>query len=149
MTTTFSPEAFLADQSFKMLIDGDMVEPNGNLMDTIDPSTGAVLTSVPEATPDDVLAAVEAARRAQPGWQALGIAGRAACFRRLGELLVENRERLALLDAVYCGNPVRTMRIDVDICQHYLDAYPGMAWGLHGRVFDVSKTGLHYTKTRP
>ena len=108
-----------------------------------------VLTSVPEATPDDVLRAVEAARRAQPGWQALGIAGRAACFRRLGELLVENRERLALLDALDCGNPLRTMRIDVDICLQYLDAYPGMAWGLHGRVFDVSKTGLHYTKTRP
>lgn len=149
MTTTFSPQEFLADQSFKMLIGGDLVGPNGNVTETIDPSTGAVLTSVPEATPDDVLRAVEAARRAQPGWQALGIAGRAACFKRLGDLLVEHRERLALLDAVDCGNPLRTMRIDVDICLTYLNAYPGMAWGLHGRVFDVSKTGLHYTKSRP
>jgi acyl-CoA reductase-like NAD-dependent aldehyde dehydrogenase len=148
-TTAFSPQDFLADQSLKMLIGGDLIGDTGAVAETIDPSTGAVLTSVPEAGPEEVLRAVEAARRAQPGWQALGIGGRAACFARLGELLVEHRERLALLDAVDCGNPLRAMRIDVDICLQYLAAYPGMAYGLHGRVMDVSKNGLHYTKSRP
>jgi betaine-aldehyde dehydrogenase len=148
-TTAFSPTEFLSDQSFKMLIGGDLVGATGRVTETIDPSTGSVLTSVPEADTDDVLRAVEAARRAQPGWQALGVAGRAACFDRLGALLVEHRERLALLDAVDCGNPLRAMRIDVDICLQYLGAYPGIAWGLHGRVIDASKTGLHYTKSRP
>ena len=124
-TTTFSPQEFLADQSFRMLIGGDLVARNGGpVTETLDPSTGAVLTAVPEASADDVRRAVEAAQRAQPGWQALGIAGRAACFARLGELLVEHRERLALLDAVDCGNPLRAMRIDVDICLQYLAAYP-------------------------
>jgi betaine-aldehyde dehydrogenase len=148
-TTAFSPKGFLVDQTFKMLIGGDLVSAGGLVTETLDPSTGEVLTAVPEATPDDVTRAVEAARRAQPGWQALGVAGREACFRRLGELLVENRERLALLDAVDCGNPLRAMRIDVDICLLYLAAYPRMAWGLHGRVMDVSPSGLHYTKSRP
>jgi acyl-CoA reductase-like NAD-dependent aldehyde dehydrogenase len=147
-TTAFSPKEFLADQSFRMLIGGDLVGAAGGVTDTFDPSTGDVLTSVPEATDDDVRQAVEAAQRAQPGWQALGIAGRAACFQQLGELLVEHRERLALLDAVDCGNPLRAMRIDVDICLQYLAAYPRLAWGLHGRLFDVSP-GLHYTKSRP
>src|ERR1700722_2582851 len=110
-TTAFSPQDFLADQSLKMLIGGDLIGDTGAVAETIDPSTGAVLTSVPEAGTEEVLRAVEAARRAQPGWQALGIGGRAACFARLGELLVEHRERLALLDAVDCGNPLRAMRI--------------------------------------
>jgi betaine-aldehyde dehydrogenase len=148
-TTEFSPKDFLAGESLKMLIGGDLVGPTGATAETLDPSTGAVLAAVPEASPDDVLRAVEAARRAQPGWQALGIAGRAACFRRLGELMVEHRERLALLDAVDCGNPLRAMRIDVDICLQYLEAYPGMAHGLHGRVIDASANGLHYTTSRP
>jgi betaine-aldehyde dehydrogenase len=149
-STTFSPQEFLADQSFRMLIGGDLVSRNGSpVTDTLDPSTGAVLTSVPEASADDVARAVEAAKRAQPGWRQLGLAGRSACFARLGELLMEHRERLALLDAVDCGNPLRAMRIDVDICLQYLATYPAMAWGLHGRVIDGSPNGLHYTKTRP
>src|ERR1700733_9952439 len=111
-STTFSPQEFLADQSFRMLIGGDLVSRNGGpVTDTLDPSTGAVLTSVPEASADDVARAVEAAKRAQPGWRQLGLAGRSACFARLGELLMEHRERLALLDAVDCGNPLRAMRI--------------------------------------
>jgi betaine-aldehyde dehydrogenase len=148
-TTAFSPKEFLADQSLKMLIGGELVDSRGATAETLDPSTGHVLTSVPEASTEDVRRAVEAARRAQPAWQALGIARRAACFRRLGELLIEHRERLALLDAVDCGNPLRAMRIDVDICVQYLDAYPGMARGLHGRVIDPGTTGLHYTTSRP
>src|ERR1700722_9265427 len=97
-STTFSPQEFLADQSFRMLIGGDLVARNGGpVTETLDPSTGAVLTRGAEPSADDVARAVEAARRAQPGWQKLGLAGRGACFARLGELLVEHRERLALL----------------------------------------------------
>lgn len=149
-TLTPSPEEFLAGQSFKMLIGEDFVGVgDGEPLTTIDPSTGVTLTSVPGAGIEDVSRAVEAARRAQPAWQELGLAGRAACFVRLGELLIEHRERLAMLDAIDSGNPIRAMRVDVDICQEYLRAYPPMAWGLHGRVFDVSKSGLHYSTARP
>ena len=55
--------------------------------EVIDPSTGRVVGEVPEASPDDVAAAVAAARAAQPAWQALGVDGRGECFRRFGELL--------------------------------------------------------------
>jgi acyl-CoA reductase-like NAD-dependent aldehyde dehydrogenase len=146
-----SPQEFLAGQSFRMLIGDEYVgvdEHGGDVLETFDPSTGVALTSVPEATAEDVDRAVEAARKAQPAWEALGLQGRAACFAKLDELLVEHRERLALLDAIDGGNPIRAMRIDVDICHEYLRKYPPMAFGLHGRVIDASK-GLHYTTGRP
>ena len=151
MTTAPSRRrTFIADQSFRMLIGGVLVGPSGGAVtETLDPSTGAVLTSVPEASaggrrPRRRGGAPRPARVAG----ARASAGRGACFARLGELLMEHRERLALLDAVDCGNPLRAMRIDVDICLQYLAAYPAMAWGLHGRVIDAS-SGLHYTRTRP
>ncbi len=34
------------------------------------------------------------------------------------------------LDAIDCGDPVRAMRTDVDICLGYLDAYPSMVYGV-------------------
>ncbi len=151
-TETSFARDFVADQSFKMLIGGDFVgadEYHGAVTETVDPSTGFVLTRVPEADSGDVHRAVEAAGKAQPSWQALGLEGRAACFARFSKLLKENRERLAMLDAVDCGNPIRAMRIDVDLCEEYLRAYPPMAWGLHGRVHEMNRGGLHYTISRP
>jgi betaine-aldehyde dehydrogenase len=151
-TVPVSPQEFLADQAFKMLIGEEFVgldEHDGEVLETRDPSTGEPLASVPEGTPADIDRAVEAARRAAPAWHELGLAGRAECFAKFGELLVANRERLAMLDAVDGGNPLRAMRIDVDICNDYLRAYPLLAGGLHGRVFNASKGGLHYTAATP
>lgn len=146
-----SPQEFLADQSFQMLIGDDFVGADDGhlLVETMDPSTGLPLTTIPQATVEDVERAVEAAQKAQPAWEELGLAGRAACFARFGALLDEHGERLAMLDALNGGNPIKAMRIDVVLCHEYLDAYPPMAYGLHGRVMDVSKSGLHYTKPRP
>jgi len=150
-TLSASPEELLGDHPFKMLIGEDFIgtDDGHEPLETMNPSTGEVLATVPQATVDDVDRAVEAAKKAQPAWEALGLAGRAKCFARFGELLEENRERIAMLDALNGGNPIKAMRVDIDLCHQYLDAYPPMAYGLHGRVMDVSKTGLHYTKPRP
>ncbi len=151
-TETSFAQDFVADQPFKMLIGGEFIGANehrGARTETVDPSTGLVLTHVPEADGDDADRAVDAARRAQPSWQKLGPDGRAECFARFSTLLKENRERLAMLDAVDCGNPIHAMRIDVDLCEEYLRAYPPMARALHGRVHEMNRGGLHYTISRP
>jgi acyl-CoA reductase-like NAD-dependent aldehyde dehydrogenase len=151
-TAPVSPEEFLAGQSFRMLIGDEFVgvdDHDGGALETRDPSTGELLTSVPEGDAADVDRAVEAARRAAPGWYELGLAGRAECFARFGELLTEHREQLAVLDALDAGNPLRAMRIDVDICHDYLRAYPPLAASLNGRVVNASKSGLHYTGSTP
>jgi acyl-CoA reductase-like NAD-dependent aldehyde dehydrogenase len=51
------------------------------------PATGALLTEVPAAGPDDVAAAVARARAAQPAWAARPFAERAAALRRLARAL--------------------------------------------------------------
>jgi acyl-CoA reductase-like NAD-dependent aldehyde dehydrogenase len=135
-----------------MLIGEEFVgveQHRGGVLETLDPSTGEPLASVPEGGADDIDRAVAAARAAAPGWYELGLAGRSECFAKLGRLLVENRERLAMLDALDAGNPLRAMRIDVDICLDYLRAYPLLAAGLNGRVINASKSGLHYTAATP
>ena len=47
-------------------------------IDVENPATGKVIASVPVVPPDEVAALAARARRAQPGWEALGFDGRAA-----------------------------------------------------------------------
>ncbi len=150
-TTPADPVArYVSGREFRMLIAGELcAAADGAVAPTLDPSTGQVLTTVPDGSAADVHRAVAAADRAQPAWAALGLDGRADCFARLGRLIEDNLEELAMLDAIDSGNPVRAMRQDVRISLSYVRGWPGLAQGMHGQVIPASPDGLHYTTWRP
>ncbi len=58
------------------------------------PATGGVAGTVPKMDPADVAELVARARRAQPGWEALGFEGRARVLRRAQSWVVNNVDRL-------------------------------------------------------
>ena len=58
------------------------------------PATGKVIASVAVVAPDEVADYVARARRAQPGWEALGFAGRAAVMKRCQRWVSDNAERV-------------------------------------------------------
>src|SRR5688572_29942150 len=58
------------------------------------PATGAVIATVPIASPEDVAALVARARAAQPAWDALGFEGRGKVLRRTQKWVVDNADRL-------------------------------------------------------
>ncbi|MBN1964637.1 MAG: aldehyde dehydrogenase family protein, partial [Anaerolineae bacterium] len=58
------------------------------------PVTGEVIGSVPNHTPDQVQAAVERARAAQPAWNARGVKDRARLLRRWADALWNDRNDL-------------------------------------------------------
>ena len=137
-------------REFAMLIGGKFIGSEDRpVREVHDPSTGAQITTIPQASAADVDAAVAAAEEAQPAWEALGVAGRSRCFERFGELVRENREQLAMLDAIDCGNPVTAMRTDIDICQAYLEGWPAFARSMTGDVYPASPGNLHYSAHRP
>jgi acyl-CoA reductase-like NAD-dependent aldehyde dehydrogenase len=141
---------YVRRRPFKMLVGGEFVDAEGGaLSEVLDPSTGEAVTEIPEASRADVARAIAAARAAQPGWEALGVDGRGECFARFGELLRQNREELAMLDAIDSGNPVAAMRIDIDISLPYVTGWPQMARWLAGEVIPATRGNLHYTSFRP
>lgn len=141
---------YVGDGAYKMLIGGKFVaSSDGAVLAAIDPSTNRQIAEVPSASSKDIAAAVSAAEAAQPAWEALGVGGRSKCFQRFAELVQEHRERLAMLDAIDCGNPVQAMRMDIDICGAYLDGWPALAKSLTGDVIPASPGNLHYTSHRP
>ena len=58
------------------------------------PATGKVIASIPVVRPEEVAALAERARRAQPGWEALGFDGRAAVMKRCQKWILANSARV-------------------------------------------------------
>lgn len=141
---------FVDGRDFKMFIGGEPVDAEGGaVVEAVDPSTGAPLAEVPEASAKDVEKAIAAAEKAFPAWSRTSPRERAACFQRFGELLVEHREELAALDALDSGNPISAMRIDIDISMQYVDGWPELAGRLAEESIPASPGNLHYTTSRP
>nr|WP_208277055.1 aldehyde dehydrogenase family protein [Massilia oculi] len=81
---------------------------------TNNPADGSELAQVTQATQDDVERAVAAARRAQPGWVALGGHGRAKIMYALSRLLQKHARLFAVLETLDNGKTIRETR-DADL----------------------------------
>jgi aldehyde dehydrogenase (NAD+) len=100
---------------FGQFINGAWVAPiAGQYFDTNDPSTGMKLASVAQGSAEDVDAAVRAARAAQLKWQALTDHARARYLYALARLVQKHSRRLAVLETMDNGKPIRESR-DIDI----------------------------------
>ncbi|NLA57077.1 MAG: aldehyde dehydrogenase family protein [Corynebacterium humireducens] len=72
----------------------------------VDPATGETWGSVPAATPDELDAAVSAARNALAGWSALSAADRAGYLLRIADEIEARSEHLAYTNTRENGSPV-------------------------------------------
>ncbi|MGH9607003.1 MAG: aldehyde dehydrogenase family protein, partial [Terracidiphilus sp.] len=100
---------------FEEFIGGAWVKPaSGEYFATSDPATGDVLAEVAEGNANDVEAAVAAARKALPAWQALSGHERARYLYALARLVQKHARRLAVLETMDNGKPIRESR-DIDI----------------------------------
>jgi len=100
---------------FEEFIGGAWVKPlSGEYQTTSDPSNGETLAEVAKGNIDDVNAAVAAARKAQPGWQALSGHERARFLYALARQVQKHSRRLAVLESMDNGKPIRESR-DIDI----------------------------------
>jgi aldehyde dehydrogenase (NAD+) len=81
---------------------------------TTDPSTGEKLAEIAAGNAADVNAAVRAARAALPRWQALTPHARARFLYALARQVQKHSRRLAVLETLDNGKPIRESR-DIDI----------------------------------
>ncbi|MDO5528834.1 MAG: aldehyde dehydrogenase family protein [Paracoccus sp. (in: a-proteobacteria)] len=102
-----------ARESFGHFIGGKWTRAR-DLFETRDPSTGDTLARVSQGSASDIAAAVRAARRAQPGWAALGGQGRARHIYAIARTIQKRERFLAVLETLDNGKPIREAR-DADI----------------------------------
>ncbi|MBV8207830.1 MAG: aldehyde dehydrogenase family protein, partial [Acidobacteria bacterium] len=86
----------------------------GEYFETHDPATGDKLAMAAQGSPEDIGAAVAAARTALEPWQKLSGHARARYLYALARHIQKHSRRLAVLETVDNGKPIRESR-DIDI----------------------------------
>jgi acyl-CoA reductase-like NAD-dependent aldehyde dehydrogenase len=148
MTTAVGTEL----EHFPMVIGGQAVEAaSGETYETENPYRGAAWATVPDAGPEDVDVAVNAARGALEGpWGAMTGFQRAALMRRLAELITENAERLAELEVNDSGKLLREMLGQMRALPGWYLYYAGVADKIEGKQIPTPNPDyLVYTRREP
>ncbi len=112
---------------FGHFIGGEFTEP-GETFVTRNPATGAVLAEVSEGSTGEVGNAVEAARKAAPGWAKAGGYARAKVLYALARILQKQSRMFAVLETLDNGKPIRESRdIDIPLAQRHFYYHAGIA----------------------
>ncbi|WP_019553387.1 aldehyde dehydrogenase family protein [Propionispira raffinosivorans] len=109
------------DKVYKLLIGGEWVEAEGGkTFEAVCPATGEVLASCALASKQDVDKAVKAAWKAFSSWKKTSPAERAAFLLKIADLVDENADRLAMIETMDNGKPIReTRNIDVPLASDH------------------------------
>jgi len=129
---------------FGHFMQGAWVKPSaGEYFDTADPSTGEKLASVAQGSAADIDAAVKAARAALPKWQALTPHVRARYLYALARQVQKHSRRLAVLETMDNGKPIRESRdIDIPLVARHFYYHAGWAQLLQQEFPDYTACGV-------
>ncbi|HEB27249.1 MAG TPA: aldehyde dehydrogenase family protein [Porticoccus sp.] len=141
---------FLAKQP-RMYIDGHFkLASNGETIDSIEPSTGGFIASIPAASEQDVALAVAAARNAFDDgcWSTMKPNQREKILHRLADLIEENAQTIAEIETLDNGKAI-TGCLEVDVATgadllHYMAGWPSK---VEGATRDISFPGNTFAYT--
>lgn len=116
----------------------------------IDPSDGQAYDSIQRGTPQDVDAAVQAARQCFEGpWSKLNAAERGRLLMRLSMKVSEHAEELAAIEQRDCGKPTKQARADAVALARYFEFYAGACDKLHGETLPYQDGYTVFTWREP
>ena len=123
---------------------------NGSTWPTFDPASGEVLAEVPIATPDLVGNAVKAASEALKGeWKGVLPAERSRILFRVAQLLRRDASKLAEIESLDSGKPLREAKGDVETSARYFEYYAGIADKLQGDTIPLGPDYVSLTLHEP
>ncbi|MBS7669025.1 aldehyde dehydrogenase [Croceicoccus sp. 1NDH52] len=125
-----------------MLIGGEWTgAEGGRTIDSIDPATGNVISTVPDASAADVDAAVAAAAKAQPLWAETTPAARAAILWKIADLIESNIDELSELESLDQGKPLYVARwAEIPGAISQFRFFAGQAMAIEGKTITPSIT---------
>jgi phenylacetaldehyde dehydrogenase len=129
-------------QPRQVLIDGGWVAAkSGKSLEVFDPANGKVIAHVPQCEKADVDAAEAAARKAfdQGPWPRMSPSQRGRILWKIGDLILENLEELAQLEAIDNGKPITVARAaDVPLAADLFHYMAGWATKVDGNTISLS-----------
>ncbi|AUT72117.1 MULTISPECIES: aldehyde dehydrogenase family protein [Paraburkholderia] len=135
----------------QLFIDGRFVPSlSGETLATLNPHDNSVIAEVSMANHADVDRAVAAAKAAFPKWSNMAGAERGRLLLKLADAIEANADRLARLESIDTGHPIRdTRNLDVPRTAATFRYFGGMADKFEGSVIPVEQGFLNYLTREP
>jgi betaine-aldehyde dehydrogenase len=121
----------------------------GKLVEVTSPSTGDVLGVASEATEQDAVAAIAAAREGFEIWRRVPPLERASTMRKIADVLRQHASEIALLDAADGGNPVHEMQSDALIAAGLFDFFAGLVTEIKGASIPMGPDAVNFSVREP
>jgi aldehyde dehydrogenase (NAD+)/betaine-aldehyde dehydrogenase len=140
----------LADLPNRHMIGGQQrPSASGRRMETVDPGTERPFATFAAGDAEDVDAAVRAARRAFAAWRRARPAERGRILQRAAELIRAEADRLAVVESLDSGKPLREAQGDVGGAARAFEYYAGACDKLQGDSIPLGPDYLGYTVLEP
>jgi betaine-aldehyde dehydrogenase len=125
-----------AKDTLRNLIHGDsVVSEGGETMAVLNPATGEQKWRAPVSSPEEVAAAVKAARGAFERWSQTTPAERSRALLALAAAIEQHGEEIARLEALNAGKPIKAVaRDELPVMADNLRFFAGAARCLEGRA---------------
>jgi len=115
----------------------------------INPSTGEPLGQVADCGAADVDAAVKAAKAGFEVWRNTPPLERARLLKKVANVLRDNAEELALIDAADSGNPVHEMVKDATVAAAQIEFYAGLVTEMKGASIPMGPDVVNFSVREP
>ncbi len=141
MSTITGEQAVVDGVKKQLYIGGEWRDASGGeTLEVEDPSTGEALCAVADATPDDAMAALDAAVGAQTEWAATPPRDRGEILRRAFEAIVERTDELATLMTLEMGKTVKESAAEIAYAAEFFRWFSEEAVRVEGR-YHVASNG--------
>lgn len=137
--------------SYDLFINGEFVpSESGETIEVSNPATGEVITKVAKASEKDVDKAVQAAQAAFDSWSKTPKAERVKLLREIGDKLLEQKDRFAVIETLNNGKPIReTSTIDIPLSARHYEYFASVIDTDEGSVNDMSEDIMSIVRHEP
>src|ERR671917_499590 len=141
MSTQTSEQALIEGVNKQLFIGGEWRDAKeGGTLSVEDPATGESLCEVADGQPEDALAALEAADKAQADWARTAPRQRGEILRSAFEMITERIDDLALLMTLEMGKPVADSKAEITYASEFFRWYSEQAVRIGGS-YSISPDG--------
>lgn len=125
-----------------MYINGQFVSWQGtSWIDVVNPATEELISRIPDGSAEEARQAIDAAERAQPGWEALPAIQRAGWLRKIAAGIRDRAEEISALIVEEGGKIQQLAQVEVAFTADYIDYMAEWARRYEGEILQSDRPG--------
>lgn len=145
-TITLKDPSLLRNRNY---INGEWVDADdGAVIQVRNPANGALVATVPAMGTVETRRAIEAAEAALPQWRSMVAKERGAIIRRIGQLMLENRDDLAAIMTAEQGKPLAEAKGEIDYAAGFLEWFAEEGRRVYGETMPPHTPGRRILVTK-